>query len=133
MQQPEQPIGRPAAQLAGQSAVPGAHRTNASGHAGAATDVGLLRKLNQDALLVAHPVYVVADGMGGHAAGEVASALAIDQFAALAGRSLTPADAVAAIHDAIAAREPDRAERVLRAHLNQVSDAYWQAMGGGGA
>ena len=33
-----------------------------------------------------------------------------------------------AIHDAIAAKDPDRAERVIRAHLNQISNAYWRAM-----
>jgi GntR family transcriptional regulator, sialic acid-inducible nan operon repressor len=32
-----------------------------------------------------------------------------------------------AIHDAIVARDADRAERLMRAHLNQVSSAYWQA------
>jgi GntR family transcriptional repressor for pyruvate dehydrogenase complex len=38
------------------------------------------------------------------------------------------------IFDAIAARDPDRAERVIKAHLNQVSNAYWRAMeeNGGG-
>lgn len=114
MEQPEQPIGRPAAQLVGESAVPGAHQNHGSRpdaphlqptsvRAGAATDVGLLRKINQDALLVAPPVYVVADGMGGHDGGEVASALVVDQFAAMARRSVAPAEAVSALHDALAA------------------------------
>ena len=41
--------------------------------AGAATDVGLVRDVNEDRYLVADGVYAVCDGLGGHQAGEVAS------------------------------------------------------------
>jgi protein phosphatase len=44
---------------------------------GATTDVGMVRQQNEDAFLAEENLYVVADGMGGHNAGEVASELAV--------------------------------------------------------
>ncbi len=52
---------------------------------GATTHSGQVRKENEDALLVEGRLYVVADGMGGHNAGEVASAMAIKSLQAAAG------------------------------------------------
>lgn len=45
---------------------------------GAATHVGQLRQVNQDSILEADGLFAVADGMGGHRGGEVASEVAID-------------------------------------------------------
>lgn len=44
----------------------------------AATDTGLVRDANEDAVSVDETLAIVADGMGGHAAGEIASSLAVE-------------------------------------------------------
>ena len=60
-------------------------------HHGARSDVGLVREVNEDAFLASPPVFVVADGMGGHDGGDVASRIVVEEFARLADDGYDPA------------------------------------------
>ena len=64
---------------------------------GAATDPGLKRTLNEDCHLAASPCFLVADGMGGYDAGEIASASVVDQFSATVGRDVLALEDVKAL------------------------------------
>lgn len=66
---------------------------------GSASLVGQVRTANEDSFLVTDDVVAVADGMGGHLAGEVASADTVDVLRAAAG-SGSVEDLVAAVHRA---------------------------------
>lgn len=81
---------------------------------GAATDVGRVRQQNEDSVWASPTLFAVADGMGGHAAGEVASALAIQELRRIAELGpLTPqvlADAIWQANDRIVAEAMARHE-----------------------
>lgn len=49
--------------------------------AGASSHPGRVRSINEDSMLASPPVYLVADGMGGHRLGDVASAIVVERFA----------------------------------------------------
>lgn len=99
----------------------------------AATDVGQVRSVNEDSFLVAPPVFVVADGMGGYERGDIASAIVVEEFGTLGGRATVSASDV---EDCIArARERIRGlatERVspgstvlAAAYVEQSGRGYW--------
>ena len=67
---------------------------------GSRTDVGCVRDHNEDSLVVAPPLFAVADGMGGHAAGEVASEIAVNVLAELAPKDLDGAALEHAVEEA---------------------------------
>ncbi|MEX2324602.1 MAG: Stp1/IreP family PP2C-type Ser/Thr phosphatase [Nitriliruptoraceae bacterium] len=68
------------------------------------SDVGRVRTSNEDALLVADSVFAVADGMGGHVAGEVAASTALEPLTELDGKVFADSNqAIEALRNAVVA------------------------------
>jgi len=67
---------------------------------GSATDTGLVRSVNQDLAVETSNLFAVADGMGGHAGGEVAARLAVDALSVAFGRQPTGSGLSEAVSEA---------------------------------
>lgn len=92
-------------------------------HASGRTDVGQVREVNEDAYHVGDSVFAVADGMGGHLAGEVASSTALEPIADLDGHVYADAqDARDALRQAVI----DANEAVV---AKAADDPSFQGMG----
>lgn len=76
------------------------------------TDIGMKRKGNEDALFLdeSRNLYVVADGMGGHQAGEVASALVVETIRDYMGR----------FHEGVEVEELDDQDETLSREANRL-------------
>ncbi len=77
-------------------AVPGADDAVVVLSWGFATDVGRKRSHNEDSLVAARTVFAVADGMGGHAAGDLASKAVVTRLAERAESGFMSAESVMA-------------------------------------
>ena len=71
----------------------------------ARSDVGLRRPGNEDSGFAHASLIMVADGMGGHAAGELASAMAVATFAEIAAEPVAETDVPAHLTDGVAELE----------------------------
>lgn len=67
---------------------------------GSRTDVGYVRDHNEDSLIIIPPLFAVADGMGGHEAGEVASEITVNTLAELVPNHLDAEGLTAAVEAA---------------------------------
>ncbi|HEX9227550.1 MAG TPA: protein phosphatase 2C domain-containing protein [Arthrobacter sp.] len=64
---------------------------------GYGTDRGLRREMNEDSFIASDPVFAVADGMGGHEAGEIASGICVRTLAGIPQLASGARDATAGV------------------------------------
>jgi protein phosphatase len=81
-------------------------------HAAGSTHVGLVRKRNEDTMYLGESLFAIADGLGGHVAGDIASSAVID--------AIRPFDVAAAVEDLAGTlgRAVDAANRALRRRIS---------------
>ncbi|MFD2840784.1 PP2C family protein-serine/threonine phosphatase [Populibacterium corticicola] len=80
------------------------------------SDVGLVRANNQDSAFAGEQLLLVADGMGGHAGGEVASALCVASMAPLNNETFSTSDMLERLGDAVERARIDLVQQA-RSHI----------------
>ena len=86
-------------------------------HYAARSDVGLVRKDNQDSGYAGPHLLVVADGMGGHAGGDIASTTVVTELVEIDHDSLTAAEASTQLGRAITAANDEIAHTIASKSL----------------
>ncbi|BDZ38639.1 PP2C family protein-serine/threonine phosphatase [Microbacterium suwonense] len=98
------------------------------------TDQGRRRENNQDAFLARFPLFVVADGMGGHAGGEIASQSTIERLDEMVDDGSITDEAIQAalrravedIHQHPEATDEGTGTTLTGAFLDRAEDGSWQ-------
>ncbi len=94
---------------------------------GLSTDVGMVRKVNQDSVMANGTLFAVADGMGGHRGGEVASEIAAGHFRILERVQTLEEleEAVSSANEMIRARAAADPELTDLGHEQAAAMARW--------